>query len=178
MGSCKEKNWSPDVWTTPIVTFSGNFVYVTQSFLWYTDSINAFKAKGGSYIYEVRRSPSHIDVWDFVRPGFLYLYCFYEFSTNLPSVSSCAAGVDNEEADIWLRILCLLTGDNEEAELGGPISELQANKWYYVCLKFYRKQKNVSFTLSTEIEWCGGPFYCWFGSKFEWCRMTANTIKS
>ncbi len=177
LGGCADKNWAPDLWTTPSVSKSGSYAYTYQSFYWYQDSMNAFKAKGGQYVYEVRRSK---DVWDFIRPGFLCFYCFAEFSTNLPDIWPIL-NTNNEESDIWLIICCLLINStDEEAELKGPVASLQANYWYYAYLKFYRRQQNQSFTLWTEAEWCGGlPLTaCNFGQSFEWCRMTTNTVQS
>lgn len=185
MPECTEKNWTPNIVTTPFIYKSGVFAYSTQSWLWYTDSMNALKAKGGSYIYEVRRS---IDVWDFVRPGFLCLYCITQFSTNLPDIWP-TFNTQQEEEDFWLRLCCLLWGNhfiplisgNEESELRTyPVSSLNANKWYTTQFKFYRKKKDRSFTLWTESEWCGGhPItFCNLGQDFEWCRMTTNTFTS
>ena len=169
--------WAPDEWTIPSLSLSGDFAYTNQSFLWYTSSMDAFKAKGGQYVYEVRRN---IDVWDFIQPGFLCLYCFAEFATNLPDVWPFL-NTNNEESDFWLKLCCLLlTGSDEEAELKGPISALQSNYWYTAQIKFFRRQKNQSFTLWTETEWCGGAplTACNFGQSFEWFRMTTNTFQS
>lgn len=176
MGSCNDKDWAPDIWTTPTRSISGSYAYTNQSFLWYTSSMNAFKAKGGQYVYEVRRNQ---DVWDFVRPGWFCLYCFAEYATNLPGVWAIG-NTNQEESDLLLVICCLLLGTDEEAELKGPISQLQANYWYYGQLKFYRRQRNVSFTLWTETEWCGGlPLTaCNLGQSFEWCTMTTGTYQS
>jgi len=178
MVNCTEKNWTPDIVTTPYIYLSGNYAYSTQWWLWFTDSMNALKAKGGSYLYEVRRSK---DVWDFVRPGFLCFYCFIEFSTNLPDIWP-TFNTQQEEADFWLRFCCLLIGgDNEESELRTyPVSSLNAFKWYITQFKFFRKKKGQSFTLWTESEWCGGhPItFCNLFQDFEWCRMTTNTFTS
>jgi len=46
--------------------------------------MDILKAKGGSYIYEVRRN---IDVWDFAQVAICLLTpCFYLFATNLPEL--------------------------------------------------------------------------------------------
>ena len=167
--------WGPDEWTPLFVTRDGNFADTYQIIKWYTDSMDLLKAKGHYYQYEVRRN---IDVWDFVQPGFLCYTCFWEYTTNLPNLVDWEWLTMLEEADIWLRICCWLTGSDEESQLKSPVSSLQANFPYIVVLTFKRRQKDQSFTLQSESEWCGAWPSCNWGTEFEWFIMTKSTEQS
>ncbi len=164
--------WAPDEWTDPIVTKNGNYAYTSQSFKWNTDSMEILWEKAWYYQYEVRRS---IDVWDFMQPGFLCLYCFVEYSTNLPSIVETWQSLI-EESDIWLKLCCgLFSGSDEEAELKSPALHLFPDRWYIVELIFKRRQQNQSFTLWTESEWCGGLPLTGCHLGFEWVLMTTSS---
>lgn len=168
--------WGPDEWSDLNVSKNGNYAYTSQTFKWYTDSMEILKAKGDFYQYEVRRN---IDVWDFVQPGFLCLYCFFEYTTNLPLLILFEWQTMLEEADVWLRICCfLIGGSDEEAQLKTRVSSLQANELYSVNLTFKRRLQNQNFTLQSESEWCGEHPSCNYGTEFEWYIMTISTEQS
>jgi len=162
--------WGPDEWSDPSVSRIGDYAYTYQTFKWYQDSLDLLKAKGGSYIYEVRRN---IDVWDFVQLNSYCGNCFVEFTTNLPDIFGPTI-FQESEADFWLRFCCWLIDSDEESELRVyDVSNLQAGTQYYVHFKFVRRQENQSFTLWTESERCN-----FIGGNFEWYRMTQSTEQS
>ncbi len=170
------QEWWPSEWTIPYIPYYEDYTITCQNFLWHTDNMYVLKAMGGSYLYEVRRN---IDVWDFIQPGPLCNYCFYEYSTNLPDLIGLPY-TQQEESDIWLRICCSLFESDEESELRTTVSPMLANYWYNVTFKFIRRHKNKSFTLWTESERCGGEIweFCKLFQDFEWFRMTTSEHQS
>jgi len=174
-GPCSGKNWAPTSYTTPSLSnMTDATVDVTQWVLWNSTAMQNFRNLGtdARYQHEILR---YSNVWNFIRLGFLGLYCFIEMATNLPNPT----GWWSEESD-WWAINCPnghIPDDEEAQDNCTDSASLQANTWYYDTFRMERVQRGVAFTIESDSEYCKG-IYPFCTSGYDWCYHTIGTFYS
>jgi hypothetical protein len=176
-GPCGGKNWAPSDWKPGVnQVYASKYWYGLHHWIrWNSTNLQNLKNLNADYHYEMRRSKNY---WHFLILRFSFwrgFYCTCEYATNLPNPDPWWS----EESD-WWAIYCLnsMVPQDEEAELviyKNDVKKLQADRDYYVYMKFYRASRGKTFTLTTKSEYCK-DFLCLGG--FDWCEMTSESRQS